>query len=290
MRMRRVMKSLIAVLFVFVATLATDTTIQAAEALVEDVGSYDIGGQDECDFVYNKIDITGDKKKDKIRVVYKPTEYVDDYDIVRGVLKIYVNGKCAFKEDGAYRPEWSIQAVRLQSGIGFLRITGAHGTVQGTRGGLYYCRKNKLKLAYDLVGLTKGHKNGYENIQLSAKGNKIIIDRLTQFNLTGRFSYRQTLVWRKGKLQLASRKMKIKSDNPKVWTATKTIKVYKKIGSKKTAYYLKKGQKIKIIGLTYKNKDYYFKVKHVGKKGVGYIPNSSAVTYPYYFEECVFAG
>lgn len=100
------------------------------------------------------------------------------------------------------------------------------------------------------------------------------------------------VAYKKGKFKRTANTFRPKYESRKnKWTAGRKIKVYKKAGSKKTAFTLKKGNTVKLEKIIYKNNKVYFRVKRSkGKVKTGYIPGAKKWADPQYFEEAQFAG
>ncbi len=297
-----VTRGLFLFLFLVFAVLATDANVYAATPTWEDLQGF--SGTEKMTKVYKEMDVTGDKKADTVKIVYTPKGDIIDPDYVDGEIKILVNGKRAYKQTRKLGPQWGVKLIRLKNGKAFFYISSTVGSGDNAYIGLYQYKSGKLKQVYDLDQFMKGAGDDAPGFQiLNVTGNKIVFQGITQFNLTGMLYYKMTLVYKNGKFKLASNQMKttgrVRGDltnqsaieQGNVWTSNYTIKAYKKAGSKKVAYKVKKGTKISIKKVIYKNKKFYFQVKELnGKKRTGYIPNPKSSKYPYYFEESMYVG
>ncbi len=295
-------KSVLSFLFVLAFVLILDTEAVAATPAWEDLQGF--SGIKKMTKVYKGMDVTGDKKVDTVKVVYTPKGTVVDPDYVDGEIKILVNGKRAYKQTRKLGPQWSVKLIRLKNGKAFFYISSTVGSGDNAYIGLYQYKSGKLKQVYDLDQFMKGAGDDAPGFQiLNVTGNKIVFQGITQFNLTGMLYYKMTLVYKNGKFKLASNQMPTTGrvgvdstnqsaiENGNVWTSNYTIKAYKKAGSKKVVYKVKKGTKISVKKVIYKNKKFYFQVEELnGKKRTGYIPNPKSSKYPYYFEESMYVG
>lgn len=291
-------KSVLAFLFVLAFLLILDTEAVAATPTWEELQGF--SGTQKMTKVYKEMDVTGDKKIDTVKVVYTPKGNVMDADYVDGEIKILVNGKRVYKEARKSGPYWNVRLIRLKNGKAFFYISSSVGSGDNAYIGLYQYKSGKLREVYDLDQFMKGAGDDAPGFQiLNVTGNKIVFQGIAQFNLTGMLYYKMTLVHKNGKLKLASSQMpttgrigvESTSQGANIWTSNYTIKAYKKVGSKKLAYKVKKGTKISIKKVIYKNKKFYFQVKELnGKKRTGYIPNPKGSKYPYYFVESMYVG
>lgn len=298
MKRNDLLKYLFTLLFAVVMVFALEAKVFAATPGWEDLKSFD--GITKRTKVYTELDVTGDKKKDTIKVVYTPKGDMSDPDFVDGEIKILVNGKRVFKEARYGSPQWAIRLIWLKNGKVIFYISSTVGSGDNGEAGLYQYQSGKLRQLYDLDKFTDGAGGDADGYTIQkVTGNKIVIERSTQFHLTGMLYYNMTLVYKNGKLKLASNQMKttgrfsqsIATGNGNGWTAAYTMKVYNKAGSKKVAFKIKKGSKIEFKKVIYKNNKFYFQIRELsGKKRTGYIQNPKASKYPFYFEECVFVG
>lgn len=305
MKRNSILKGVFVFLFMMMATLVVDVEACAAVPTWEEL-SYVDDDRDYCCFVglkkatktCNKFDVTGDKKKDTVKIVYTPKDGLQYEEDVVGQLKIFVNGKCVFKQKRSQRPEWLVQIIQLKNGKVFFSIQSTIGSWDAPDKGLYQYRSGKLKKVLDLNPF---YIRGYEVVKVT--GNKIILRAEGSFNLTGHIAYDVSLVYKKGKLRLASKRMKCYGCRTgrgyeNVWTATHTMKVYKKMGSKKVAFKIKEDSKITIKKVIYEKNKIYFQVQELtGKKRTGYMPEPKNYRHdngtgygPHHFNECQFVG
>lgn len=235
---------------------------------------------------YKGMDVTGDKVNDTVKVKYKEvsTGYM--------VCRIYVNGKQVFKQKRGWEPTWTIQLIRLQNGKVLFDINSTIGSDDACIHCLYVYKNGKLQKMYDFQKHYAKYASYYSVDITGVTGNKMKATTYAMFYLTGSISYDMNFVYKGGKVKLGSNKYKIQYGYTKNnWTVGRTMKVYKKPGSKKQVFTLRDGDKVKINKVVYKKNKPYIQVQRTkGKVKIGYIPGVKKHTYPYYFDEAMFAG
>ena len=115
---------------------------------------------------------------------------------------------------------------------------------------------------------------------------------MAQFYVTGRVQFDMNVSYKDGKFKGTSSSFapKYKTMGRKnKWTVNRKIKVYKKAGSKKLAYRLKKGNVVKLNKIVYKGNKVYFQVKKSNGK-TGYIAATKKMSSTFFFKEAQFAG
>lgn len=238
---------------------------------------------------YKQYDVNGDGEKDKVKISMKKI----GKDGHNGRLRIYVNGKLAYDNTADECIYWNVGLVRLKNGKAFFDIRNLVLSDDVDLHKLYRYNNGKLKVAYDFLKYYEEYAHNVNTDVYKVKGNTIYVGVSAQFWKTGGIGHNIKIQYKNGKLQRISAYCPIlyRSDKENKWTAIKKIKVYKKPGSKKVIYTLKKGDVIKINKLVYKNKRIYFQVKNKNGKGkAGYIPES---IYPQGigdFKEARFSG
>lgn len=235
-----------------------------------------------------QYDVTEDGVTDQVKV-----EIVDNKDKAdSATIKIFVNGQVAFKQKRESDPFWSVNLIRLENGKVFFDIYSTILSDDACIHQLYSCEEGKLKSVYDFQKYYAKYADYYLVGVEVVSGNTIKTSVMAQFYTTGRIWFDMTLRYEDGAFITTSDAFMPKykeMDRKNKWTANRKIKVYKKAGSKRTAYTLKKGNAIKLNQVVYKDNKVYFKVKN-SKGKTGYIPASKNGNPAGYFKEAQYAG
>ena len=239
------------------------------------------------DVVLSKYDVTGDGKADAIKV-----KIVDNKDEkYSATMQLFVNDKIAFQQKREASPDWNVKLIKLANGKVFFDIYSTIGSDDACIHQLYICKDDKLKSVYDFQKYNNNYADYFFVDIVKVSGNTLKTNVRAQFYTTGSIQYDMNLNYKNGKFVRTSNKFtpKYKKMSRKnKWTAEKKIKVYKKAGSKKVAYTLKKGNVIKLNKIIYKSNKIYFQVKN-SKGKTGYIPAAKKYTSSY-FKEAQYAG
>lgn len=188
--------------------------------------------------------------------------------------------------------------IRLKNGKIFFEIRDGFNDWVDTHK-LYAYNKGKLKCVYDFHKYYEKYAYRYLVHIKKISGNTIKTNVQAQFYTTGIVKFNINVSYKDGKFMRTSNKYvpNYKEMNKKnKWTVNRKIKVYKKAGSKKLAYTLKKGNIVKINKIIYKNNKVYFQVKNKQGKGkTGYIPATKNAKASYdnkykYFKGIEFVG
>ncbi len=258
---------------------------------VQVVNAESVSLQPVMHYVENsKYDVTGDGVADTVKV--KTVDNADEQH--SGTIQIFVNDNVAFEQKREANPFWQVNLIRLANGKVFFDIESTIMSDDDCIHQLYVCENGKLKSVYDFQKYYDKYASYYSADIVKVSGNTIKTEVMAQFHTTGRVYYNMNVQYKDGKFERTSntfspkyKKMSMKNK----WTAKKKIKVYKKAGSKKTVYTLKKGDVIKLNKIIYKNNKVYFQVKNnKGKGKTGYIPATKKNTGKSYFKESQFAG
>ncbi len=261
----------------------------AAENSYVRLGVFGSGKKSE---IYKKYDVTGDGVADKIKISVKDVGE-GGYN---GRLKIYVNSKLAFKEAFADYLFWEVGLIHLKNGKTFFDISCTVASDYIALHALYECKDGKLNVVHNFHDCYGKYARYYDVRVYKVKGNKIYTSASIQFLTIGGFtSYNMKFAYKNGKIQRTSNIYPIIYDpvsaQKNKWTVNRKIKVYKKPGSKKIKYTLKKGDVIKINKVVYKGKKIFFKIKNKNKEGkMGYIPATTKYPRKMYFKESFYSG
>ena len=235
-----------------------------------------------------QYDVTEDGVADQVKVKIVDNKDKDD----SATIKIFVNGQVAFEQKREADPFWSVNLIRLENGKVFFDIYSTILSDDACMHQLYACEEGKLKSVYDFQKYYDRYADYFlVNVEVIS-GNTIKTSVMAQFYTTGRIWYDMTVCYEDGQFKIASDAFTPKykeMDRKNKWTANRKIKVYKKAGSKRTAYTLKKGNTIKLNQVVYKDNKVYFKVKN-SKGKTGYILASKSSNPAGFFKEAHYAG
>lgn len=239
----------------------------------------------------NKVyqeDVNGDGVTEQIEV-----KIVNNGDReYSGVLKIYVNEEVAFEQKRNPDPVWNVKLIRLENGKVFFDIYSTIVSDDACIHQLYSCQNSKLKSVYNFQKYYNKYADYYLVDIVGVSGNTIKTSVMAQFFVTGSIRFDMNVIYKDGKFNRTSSSFVLKyktADRKNKWTANRKIKVYKKAGSKKLAYTLKKGTVVKLNKIVYKGNKVYFKVKKSNGK-TGYIVATKKMSSTGFFKEAQFAG
>lgn len=242
----------------------------------------------------SSYDVTGDGVKDTVRVELTDNVKPTDEDGRTGMIQVFVNDNIVFEQKREADPCWDVKLIKLANGKVFFDIESTVMSEDDCIHQLYIWENGKLKSVYDFQKYFNKYASYYFVDIVKVSGNTINTEVRAQFHTTGMVRFNMNIVYKDGAFKRTSNtftpKYKAMSRKNK-WTAGKKIKVYKKVGSKKTAYTLKKGNVVKLNKIIYKNNKVYFQIKNNNGKGKrGYIPAAKKYSYPQYFKESQYAG
>lgn len=242
----------------------------------------------------SSYDVTGDGVKDTVKVVLTDNVKSTDKDGRTGMIQVFVNDNIVFEQKREEEPCWDVKLIKLANGKVFFDIESTIMSEDDCIHKLYICENGKLKSVYNFQKYYAKYASYYFVDIVKVSGNTINTSVRAQFNTTGIVLFNMNIVYKDGAFKRTSNtftpKYKAMSRKNK-WTAGRKIKVYKKAGSKKTAYTLKKGNVVKLNKIIYKNHKVYFQIKNNNGKGkTGYIPAAKKYGNPQYFKEAEYAG
>lgn len=248
-----------------------------------DMSSYNLDEKKTC----SEYDVTGDGIKDTVQAVMSFNKKTQKYS-----YKITINDVSVFEETGGESEDawWSLKLLSMQDGKVFFAISRSSFNDYIVKHGLYEYVDGTLNWFYDMQRDGR-YCDRYDVTINKVAGNTIYTNVSAQYYTTGWISYKVNLSYQNGTIKVMSNSSSIKYSKYRKnkWTANKKIKVYKKIGNKKSSYTLKKGDKIKINKIVSQGNKVYFKIKN--KKGkTGYIPAAKKFPSKVYFKEAQYAG
>ncbi len=237
---------------------------------------------------YTKYDVTGDTLNDTVKVTV--TNHNDK--MYSGTIKVYVNGDLVFKQTREPDPGWTVKLIKLKNGNVFFDIESMIVSGDCSIHHLYVYKNKQLKSVYDFQKYYNKYADYYNVDTTEVSGNTIKTTVRAQFYTTGIVYFNMNVAYKNGTFKRTANTFRPNFEDPTTkWTVARTIKVYKSAGSKKLAYTLKKGNKVQLSKIIYKNNKVYFQVKRSnGKVKNGYIPAAKRWADPQYFVESQFAG
>ncbi len=219
----------------------------------------------------NKLDWNGDGKNDSLAV----TGHYDGYFLTGVTVKINGKKMLYLKEDGPVG--FHCDYIQFGKDKTFLHIRTIGEEIEVYHDRLYlYQRKTKtLKYAGSLDAVDFDEPG----FGIKVSYGMITVPVFTQFSETGAVSYTVKYKYRGGKFKLVSNIVNIKSRGDKAgdeydqyfkknqYFAKKTIKMYKKPGSKKVAFTLREGDMVTLKKIYIGKKGTYLGYKKGSKTG-----------------------
>lgn len=253
--------------------------------------------------VYSQYDLNSDGIPDIFRAVVteraKTAKRSKADTGETGTLCIYINNDVVFEQTRNEYPYWRLSLITLQNGRTFVDIESTVGSDDDCMHGLYALRNGQLERICNFQEPYSKYGNYYHVTITKVSGNSLIADAGAQFFTTGITHWTMKFQYMICKCQERHENFGRTADSFKIryktmpvknkWTAGKKLKAYKKAGSKKVAYTIKKGHTVKINKIVFKNNKVYFQI--MNEKGkTGYIPCARKYKYKQDFKEAMFAG
>ena len=120
---------------------------------------------------YKKYDITGDKKKDTIKV--KTVSASSGSASVTG-LTVYVNGKKCLKKDYGAAVKPTVKLIRLKNGKPYLYISALNQDGSYNSGNIYKYKSSKLNSALNLTKLVGSVSSYWDNEAWGGNGAEYV--------------------------------------------------------------------------------------------------------------------
>lgn len=213
-------------------------------------------------------DITGDGKKDTIRITASHDSFTDMYYN----LTVYVNRKQVFRdpEKSFYFYDFEGALYTLKNGKPFLYLFNPGDDYYGSVCGLFQYRSGKLRSVFNFNTFYRpGYHNGGEVVKVS--GNSMTVRLGTMSYALAGFSADFVLNYKNGTLALASRTGTIHQIGAQLPAYPKlryNVKLYSSRTSSKSAGTLKRGTGVKITKVYVGRKFVRFlMISQSGKRG-----------------------
>ncbi len=239
----------------------------------------------------DSYDVTGDGIKDKIEV--RPTKKKDGYE---SGWKIFINGTEAYRQKGEYVEYLTVMLWPVNDTTTYVDIAdevGANDDVSAH--GLYVYQGGTLKQTCNLYDPIVRCINNYhfqsEIVELTE--DRMTVECYDQLASTGGIRWRIPYELKNGKWTPKTDTYSLVKGSTKTrFTVSKKFIIYKKAGGKRKVATVRKGAKVRLLGICQKKKQTYVQVRlSSGKKG--WYRNPKKIkdwSYPAYFKEVQFAG
>lgn len=215
----------------------------------------------EANKTYTSYDVTGDRKKDTVRIKAENGLY--------GISKVSlaINGK-TYVITRETCLNINAKIYTLKNGKPFIYLFLEYDNDTGPVCGIFQYKSGKLKQVVNcLEFFGKKGKYGYDvsgSVE-QVNGNKITVDFWIMSYTLGYTKYSCQFVYKNGTLRRINNQV---SATPSVGTLSmqKNVKVYMKPTGKKAAYTLKEGKRVKVTGAYVKSGKFSIRIKDLSKK------------------------
>lgn len=233
--------------------------------------------------VYKNYDLTGNGKKDRIKIKTSNGTY--------STVTIIINGK----KQAVYKNVNDITArlYTLQNGKPFLYLWLVEEDWKGPVCGVFQYKSGKLKQVIDCKNFFgKKQKYGYSvhASELRAEGNDLEIEYWLMSYTMGGMSCRYRFEYKDGSLRRNNSQTSAVKVSSTIMTALKNIKIYASPNRKKALYTLKSGQKIIVTGAYVKSGNFSLKVKNLSTGKSGWLKCLKKFPSAKLFKEVVYTG
>lgn len=214
---------------------------------------------------WTRYDITGDGKKDRIKVVRKKSQY----DGCWNGADIYVNNTKACAINKAFM-DMSIRIITLSNGKPFLCLRGGTDNDISVFHGLYQYRNGKIVQVVNFINETYGRPVNEAKIYLS--GNTVRVRTEAMSYSLGYCTTEFTYKYQKGTLLRTSnygKYIKLNAANKRtgLFAAAKNIQAYTTPTSGSKAFVIRKNTGVKILNFWIAGNKMYIRVKNGSKTG-----------------------
>lgn len=238
---------------------------------------------------YSSYDITGNHKKDKLRI--KST--VDKNSL--NTVKITVNGKTVYTLSDVHYYDLKIKYFRLSNGKPFLYLYGIGDNGDGPCGILQYA-SGKMKMIADFSTFYKSYGMHQNGTIVKVSGNTITVKASVMSWALGLMETQHKYNYQKGTLKRENTgtitKTLVSYSGEKYFTAKKNITAYTSPTSNKKTNTIKKDSKVAIKKCWYNGKKLYLQATLSNGKKCWF----RSPTKPYYdntrmlFNEAQYSG
>lgn len=228
------------------------------------------GVQLPCYDTINKYDVTGDGKNDSIKIYCeKPDKYNEG---IGKDWRIKVNDKIVYRQKYEGTDFLTVQFFKISSKKIYIDVV-ERGDANDFNAGhiLYLVSNNKWKQVCNFHGKMEKSTNGWgyaAGIESMTK-NKMTVEFYCQFFGTGSLNWKIQYKLKNGIWKPAKNKYSVVGPKHKLrnMTAGSMFSLLKTAGGTKTAFTVKKGDKMKMGKICFKNNQTYIQFTFKGKKG-----------------------
>lgn len=281
MREMKKLRSLLLLAAVLVMGLAFTMTAEAAQPKLATLRS----GK-----TYKSYDITGDGKKDKVKL--RLWNSLNDGMYTKNNLEVKINGKSALRvsRDWADMDSAKLQICKLSNGRVFVNVTAKTPDGDGVISGLYKYQKGKLVKQIDFIRFFRyGMQQSGEIASVS--GNTMKLNTYVMSWSLGPIHLQHTLKYKGGKMAFSSRTGKMTTPYAKTYlTASRNIQMYKTATGSSKAFVLKKGKMARITNCYVNKTNIRFKAKLPNGKTGWFKAAKHEISSQGVFDECQYVG
>lgn len=240
-----------------------------------------------------KYDITGDGRKDKLRI--DSEEVSEAFENEGSGWYITVNDKVVYRAKDKSTTELRVSMYQVDTKRVYLDIqeVWANASLYLFHG-LYRYGGGKLKCVCDFYTpiVKKIYDYRYDAVITSLTSNKMTVRGANEFGGTGWLNWKMVYQYKGGKWKSKGNTYTVvgsQATNKKQnkLTAKKTIKMYEKPGGKSVSFTARSGDKVKIKKICLKGKKTYVQAVNSKGKAGWFLSPRKAVEY---FKETMFAG
>lgn len=240
---------------------------------------------------YKSYDITGDKKKDTIKITTPKNKY-ETYDVV----KIKINNQTTKLKNTWGSFSIKTYLVTLKNGRSYLWIKGEAENEDDPWECLYRYKNGKLVKAVDFKNSSYNYTNHHNTRIIKVAGNTISTRQYIMSTAMAGVDYKVDYAYKNGTLKRTSSAYTIVDagykymTNSKPGTMKSTKALYRDASCMKKAGTVKAGTKANAVKIYMTKKAFHVKIKTVNGK-TGWVKgsrrfNSNALI----FKECFYAG
>lgn len=223
----------------------------------------------KADKTYKNYDITGDQKKDTIKI--KTGKHVS-YDW-KDKLSVIINGKTCYKFTNQYfEGEPTIRLYTMTNGKKFLYLDAQSTNGDGPVCAVFQYKSGKLKKVIDFHKLFEGYGSHLRGSVQKVKGNTLYTEYYVMSWSTGPSTIKVNYTYKNGTLKRTGNTYQYKENysygkKTTTFYANKSLAATTGANSSKKAFTVKKGGKVTVSKCYSNGKKMLIQVKYKGKYG-----------------------
>lgn len=215
----------------------------------------------------SKVELTGDSKKETLKVTVKKTQSDG-----RRVVNFNVNGKNALTLK-AYYNGISVKHIELSKKQKFIwiRFTSDNDYCEYDRIYKYDKKTGKFKKVLSLCSETlPGGTVNVETTKIEVKNSKLVVSYSGMMMATGRITWKYTYEYENGKFNLNVTWATPKSSTMKnnIFKTNKHLNLYTDVGYDEVAFSVNKGAQLKLTEILLYDGEFYLKFSYKGQTGL----------------------